>query len=158
MGSSFIQDQDLVYIVYDKRRRWIRKVEKGQRFQCDRGYLKFDDIIGKVEFGTVVKIEPNGNKIQLLKPLPADIVTKMGRESQIIYPEDIGLILMYTGIGPGSTVVEAGCGSGSLTSIMGYYVRPSGHIYSYDIRDVAVKQALKNVKRVLRDDSGVVSI
>ena len=161
MGSSKfnpIQDQDLVLIFYDKRRRWIRKVEKGQEFHCDRGYFKYDDIIEKVEFGTVIKIAPNGNKIQLLKPLPSDIVTKMGRESQIIYPEDIGLILMYTGIGPGSKVVEAGCGSGSLTSIMGYYVRPSGHIYSYDIRDVAVKQALKNVKRVLGADSEVVSI
>ena len=112
-----IQDQDLVYIVYDKRRKWIRKVEKDKEFHCDRGHLNFNEIIGK-DFGITVKLEPYGNKIYIFKPLPSDIITKMDRASQIIYPEDIGLILMYTGIGPGSIVVEAGTGSGSLTSII----------------------------------------
>ena len=71
----------------------------------------------------------------------------MARKTQIIYPEDAGLILLYSGIGPGSVVIEAGCGSGALTCILGNYVRPNGHIFSYDIREKSLKNARKNVER-----------
>jgi tRNA (adenine57-N1/adenine58-N1)-methyltransferase len=71
----------------------------------------------------------------------------MGRKTQIIYPEDAGLILLYSGIGPGSVVIEAGAGSGALTCILGNYVRPNGQVYSYDVRDKSLKRAQKNVER-----------
>ena len=148
LNSNTIQDQDLLYIVYDnKKRKWLRKVESGKQFHTDRGYLDYDDIIGK-QFGSIVLSKPYNHKFFLFKPLPSDIVVNMVRASQIIYPEDIGLILVYTGIGPGSVVVEAGTGSGSLTGILGKYVQPTGHIYSYDVRDSAIKQAKKNMKKL----------
>lgn len=142
-----IKDGDLVYIIFDRRRKFIRKVEAGKEFHSDRGYIKYDEIIG-LDFGTTILTQPHEHKAVLLKPLPSDILLRMGRASQIIYPEDIGLILMYTGICPGYKIVEAGCGSGSLTSIMAQHVQPTGHIYSYDIRDIAVEQAKKNVKKL----------
>ncbi|TFG21177.1 MAG: tRNA (adenine-N1)-methyltransferase [Promethearchaeota archaeon] len=146
--SNTIQDQDLVYILYDnKKRKWLRKVESGKQFHTDRGYLDYNDIIGK-EFGSIVLSKPYYNKFFIFKPLPSDIVVNMERASQIIYPEDIGLILVYTGIGPGSIVVEAGTGSGSLTGILGKYVQPTGHIHTYDVRDSAIKQAKKNMKKL----------
>jgi tRNA (adenine57-N1/adenine58-N1)-methyltransferase len=69
----------------------------------------------------------------------------MTRKTQIIYPKDAGLILLYTGIGPGSIVIEAGCGSGALTCILGNYVKPNGHIYSYDINEKSLKRASRNI-------------
>jgi tRNA (adenine57-N1/adenine58-N1)-methyltransferase len=69
----------------------------------------------------------------------------MSRKTQIIYPEDAGLILIYSGIGPGYKVIEAGCGSGALSCILGNYVKPNGHIYSYDIREKSLKKAKENV-------------
>ncbi|MBN2155694.1 MAG: tRNA (adenine-N1)-methyltransferase [Candidatus Lokiarchaeota archaeon] len=145
---NIIHDQDLVYIVYDtKKRKWLRKVSSGEQFHTDRGYLDYDDIIGR-EFGSIVLSKPYGHKFFVFKPLPSDIIINMTRASQIIYPEDIGLILIYTGINSGSIVVEAGTGSGSLTGILGKYVQPHGHIYSYDIRDSAIKQARKNMKKL----------
>ncbi len=147
-NSNVIRDQDLVYIVYDnKKRKWLRKVESGKQFHTDRGYLDYDDIIGK-EFGSIVLSKPYNHKFFLFKPLPSDIVVNMTRASQIIYPEDIGLILVYTGIVPGSIVVEAGTGSGSLTGILAKYVQHTGHIYSYDVRDTAIKQARKNMTKL----------
>jgi tRNA (adenine57-N1/adenine58-N1)-methyltransferase len=147
-SNNTIQDQDLVYIVYDnKKRKWLRKVESGKQFHTDRGYLDYNDLIGK-EYGSIVLSKPYNHKFFLFKPLPSDIVVNMKRASQIIYPEDIGLILIYTGIGPGSIVVEAGTGSGSLTGILGKYVQPTGHIYSYDVRESALKQAKKNMDKL----------
>jgi tRNA (adenine57-N1/adenine58-N1)-methyltransferase len=71
----------------------------------------------------------------------------MTRKTQIIYPEDAGLILIYGGISSGSKVIEAGCGSGALTCILGTYVRPDGHVYSFDNRESSLQRATKNVKK-----------
>ena len=146
-----IEDGDLVYIIFDRKRKYIRTVKRGEQFHTDRGYIDYSEIIGE-EYGTTIKTEPYGKKAYLLKPIPSDIVMKMGRASQIIYPEDIGMILVYTGISPGYKVVEAGCGSGSLTSIMANHVKPNGHVYTYDVRDRAVKQAEKNIKKMKVDN------
>ncbi|MHA1456985.1 MAG: tRNA (adenine-N1)-methyltransferase [Promethearchaeota archaeon] len=141
--QELIQDDDLVFLILDERRRWLVQVEKGKEFHSHRGIIKFDDIIGKA-FGTVVFSHPHdtqGYKFYVLKPLPSDYVIYMGRKTQIIYPEDAGLIIMYSGIRPGSKVIEAGCGSGALTCILGTYVQPNGHVYSYDIREKSLRTA-----------------
>ncbi|MCJ7649920.1 MAG: tRNA (adenine-N1)-methyltransferase [Candidatus Lokiarchaeota archaeon] len=149
MSDIVVQDNDLVFLILDERRRWLVQVEKGKEFHSHRGIIKFDDIIGK-SFGTVVFSHPHetqGYKFYVLKPLPSDYVIYMGRKTQIIYPEDAGLIIMYSGIKPGSKVIEAGCGSGALTCILGTYVQPNGHIYSYDIREKSLRTAVRNITR-----------
>jgi tRNA (adenine57-N1/adenine58-N1)-methyltransferase len=147
MTDELIKENDLVYLILDERRRWLIKVESGKEFQTHKGTIYFDDLIGK-PFGSVTfskPIESQGYKFYLLKPLPSDYVIHMTRKTQIIYPEDAGLILIYSGIKPGSQVMEAGCGSGALTCILGSYVRPNGHVYSFDIREKSLKQASKNI-------------
>ena len=149
MSDIVVQDNDLVFLILDERRRWLVQVEKGKEFHSHRGIIKFDDIIGK-SFGTVVFSHPHetqGYKFYVLKPLPSDYVIYMGRKTQIIYPEDAGLIIMYSGIKPGSKVIEAGCGSGALTCILGTYVQPNGHIYSYNIREKSLRTAVRNITR-----------
>lgn len=147
MEDDLIKPNDLIYLILDARRRWLVKVEEGKEFQTHKGTVKFDDVIGK-PFGSVIFSQPyesQGYKFYLLKPLPSDYVIYMSRKTQIIYPEDAGLILVYTGISPGSAVIEAGCGSGALTCILGNYVRPNGHIFSYDVRKQSLKKAKNNV-------------
>ena len=141
-------------MILDAKRRWLVQVKSGGDFHTHKGIIEFDDIIGK-KFGSVVfsrPFETQGYKFYVLKPLPSDYILHMTRKTQIIYPEDAGLILLYTGIGPGSIVIEAGCGSGALTCILGNIVRPKGHIYSYDIREKSLKRAKLNVKRAKLDD------
>ncbi len=147
MADDLIKPNDLIYLILDQRRKWLVKVEEGREFQTHKGTVKFDDVIGK-PFGSVIFSQPyesQGYKFYVLKPLPSDYVIHMGRKTQIIYPEDAGLILMYTGISPGSVVIEAGYGSGALTCILGNYIRPNGHIFSYDVREQSLKKAKNNV-------------
>ena len=149
MTSEIIKSNDLIFLVFDDRRRWLVHCQSGGAFHTHRGIVEFDDIIGK-KFGTVVFSKPyetQGYKFYVLKPLPSDYVIHMARKTQIIYPEDAGMILVYSGIGPGSIVIEAGCGSGALTCILGNYTRPHGHVYSYDIREKSLKRARKNVEK-----------
>lgn len=149
MTTDKVKENDLIFLILDGKRRWLVQVRAGESFHSHRGIIEFDDIIGK-DFGTVVFSKPyetQGYKFFILKPLPSDYVVHMSRKTQIIYPEDAGLILLYSGIGPGSVVIEAGCGSGALTCILGNYVRPNGHLFSYDIREKSLKNARKNVER-----------
>ncbi|MGB5910106.1 MAG: tRNA (adenine-N1)-methyltransferase [Promethearchaeia archaeon] len=149
MNSEFINENDLVFLVFDERRKWLIKAKSGEEFHTDRGIINFDDLIGK-PYGSVIfskPLETQGYKFYLLRPLPSDYILHMKRKTQIIYPEDAGLILIYTGIGPGSKVIEAGCGSGALTCILISYIRPDGHIYSYDISQNNIKRTIKNVKK-----------
>jgi tRNA (adenine57-N1/adenine58-N1)-methyltransferase len=54
---------------------------------------------------------------------------------------------MFSGIGPGSQVVEAGTGTGALTTALTHYVKPSGHVFSYEIRPEFIETAQKNLQR-----------
>ena len=149
MDEDLIKDNDLIFLILDGKRRWLMEVKSGDTFHTHRGIIEFNDIIGK-KFGTCVFSRPYktaGYKFFVLKPLPSDYILHMARKTQIIYPEDAGLILIYSGIGPGSMVIEAGSGSGALSCILGNYVRPNGHVYSYDIREKSLNRAKKNVAK-----------
>lgn len=135
-----------VLIALNRRKRWLRKVKPGQKFQCHKGYFDYDDIIGK-PYG--IKVETNKSaKLTILKPIPSDYLIQIAHSSQIIYPKDAGLILLYGGIKPGSKVIEAGTGSGALTSILATYVAPSGHVFTYEKRESAFRTSLENIKRL----------
>ncbi len=154
MASEIIEENDLIFLILDHRRRWILPVKSGDTFHTHKGIIEFNDIIGQ-KFGTVVFSKPyetQGYKFYVLKPLISDYVLHMIRKTQIIYPEDAGMIILYSGIEPGSIVIESGCGSGALTCILGSYVRPHGHVYSYDIREKSIKRTRKNIERAKLND------
>lgn len=149
LKETIIQEGDTVFLILDERRRWLVEAKKDRQFHTHMGIIEFNDIIGK-PYGSCIFSRPyeeQGYRFYVLKPLPSDYILHMGRSTQIIYPKDAGLILLYSGIGPGSKVIEIGSGSGALTCILGYYVKPNGHVYSYDIRKRSLKQAKKNVKK-----------
>ena len=57
-------------------------------------------------------------------------------------------MILETGIGPGSRVIEIGTGSGALTIVLATIVGESGKVYSFDRRKDLLSNAVKNVKRV----------
>ena len=56
---------------------------------------------------------------------------KLKRGPQVILPKDAAIILAYSGIAPGSKVVDAGAGSGFLATFLGTYLKP-GRVYTYE--------------------------
>lgn len=136
---------DYVLLIYDRKRRWLIKAEEGKVHHTHKGMVNLDDIIGK-PYGSMVLSKMN-YKFYVVKPTPMDLLLKMQRATQIIYPKDMGLILLNTGVVPGSRVVEAGTGSGALTSILANYVKPSGRVYSYENREEFLKIARKNLEK-----------
>lgn len=141
-----IKNGDYVLIVYGDKGRWLVQVKEGESFHTNKGFIKYDAIIGK-PYG--VRIQSSKDRTLLVfKPTPADFLLKTIRKTQIVYPKDASFILINTGIGPGSRVVEAGAGSGGLTSVLAYYVRPNGKVYSYELQEQFLKKAQKTLTRM----------
>jgi tRNA (adenine57-N1/adenine58-N1)-methyltransferase len=145
LSNQTITDGDNILLCLDVRRTYMIKVQAGQTFHTHKGYIKFDDLIGK-EYGSIIK-GSLGINFTVLKPQLTDYIMKSSRNTQITYPKDNALIVMFSGIGPGSRVVESGTGTGALTTALAHYVQPTGKIYSYDIRPESQKTAEKNLKR-----------
>jgi tRNA (adenine57-N1/adenine58-N1)-methyltransferase len=59
----------------------------------------------------------------------------------------IGYILVYKGIAPGAHIIEAGTGSGSLTTALAFTVGSAGRVSSYDVRPEMQNLARKNLER-----------
>ena len=145
MVTPKIRKDDYVLLYLSQRKTYMVKVEKGKTFHTHKGFIKFDDLIGK-EYGSRV-LSSLGVEFVALKPLLRDYIMKSVRKTQITYPKDTALIVMFSGIGPGSRVVEAGTGTGALTTALAHYVKPHGKVYSYEIREEFLKTAKKNLKR-----------
>ena len=145
MSNQKIEEGNYVLLYLSRRKTYLVKAEKGKTFHTHKGFIKFDDLIGK-EYGSRV-LSNLDVEFVALKPLLRDYIMKSVRKTQITYPKDIALIVMFSGIGPGSRVVEAGTGTGALTTALAHYVKPDGRIYSYDIREEFLKTAKKNLKR-----------
>ncbi len=127
------------------------KAETTKTFHTHKGFIKFDDLIGK-EFGSPATSNL-GTKFFALRPTLQDYIMKSSRQTQITYPKDIALIIMFSGIGPGSRVVEAGTGTGALTLALCFHVRPEGKVYSYEIREEFATVAARNLQRASLIDS-----
>jgi len=145
LASQVITEGDLVLLSLSQRKTYLVRVEQGKSFHTHKGFVRFDDLIGK-DFGSTI-LSSLGFEFAALKPLLRDFIMKSARQTQIMYPKDIALIVMFSGLGPGSRVVEAGTGTGAMTTALAHYVRPNGRVYSYEIREEFQKTAKKNLER-----------
>lgn len=134
---------DLVLLVDRKQRRYLVTLAAGKSFHSHAGTLDHDALIGSGE-GRRVRTS-GGAELVVLRPTLADYVLKMKRGAQVIYPKDIGPILVYGDVFPGAAVVEAGVGSGALTMALLRAVGPAGTVTSYERREDHAAQASANI-------------
>jgi tRNA(1-methyladenosine) methyltransferase and related methyltransferases len=124
----------------------LLRLEAGGVLQTHRGVIRHDDIIGQ-KWGSRLESH-QGNPFYLLQPGIADLIKNIKRNTQIMYPKEIGQILITMGIGPGMRVLECGSGSGGLTTAFAYMVGESGQVYSYERKPDVQALAIKNLTRV----------
>ena len=146
LNNTHAQPNDLAQLVGLRHKHFIVTLIPGAELQTHRGVLKHDDLIGK-PWGSQV-FSHLGSPFFLLQPALADILLDLPRNTQIMYPKDIGFILVTMGIGPGQRVLEAGTGSGSMTVALAYVVGPNGRVVTYEIRPDMQNLARKNLARL----------
>lgn len=147
--SAIARDGDLAQLVGLRHKHFILTLQAGAKFETHRGILQHDDLIGK-PWGTQV-FSHIGAAFFLLQPSLADLITELPRTTQILYPKDIGFILVTMGVGPGQTVLEAGTGSGSMTTALAFTVGPEGRVISYEVKPDVQNLARKNLTRFSLD-------
>ena len=145
LHTSIARDGDLAQLVGLRHKHFIIPLQAGAKFETHRGILQHDDLIGKT-WGTQV-FSHNGSPFFLLQPSLADLLIDLPRTTQILYPKDIGFILVTMGVGPGHKVLEAGTGSGSMTTALAYAVGSEGRVISYEIKPDNQNLARKNLTR-----------
>lgn len=133
-----------VLLIDSRQRRYMLTLADGQEFHSHLGILAHDDLIGAPE-GTVLRTS-GGSLYTAFRPTLGDFVLKMKRGAQVVYPKDVGMILVYADIAPGATVIEAGSGSASLTLALARAVGPAGRVISYEVREDHHAQARANVE------------
>ena len=146
MKHTSIAYGDTVMVVTRDRKTFMRTLSPGGSLQTHQGVIKYDEVVGQ-PFGC--RIETHlGNSAWLLRPNLDDVILHLKRESQIIYPKDLGYILLKMNVTPGCRVIEAGTGSGGLTMALASMVGPEGHVFSYDRRDRMQQIARANLQRL----------
>ena len=145
-NSDFASEGDLVEVISQRQKKFIFRLEIGKELHTHRGILKHEYLIGKL-WGARISSH-SGSLFFLLQPSIGDLIETTRRNTQIMYPKDIGFILMQMNIMPGSRIVEAGTGSGSLTQVLAAIVGENGHVYSYDTRMEMQNLAKKNLSRI----------
>jgi tRNA (adenine57-N1/adenine58-N1)-methyltransferase len=150
MSSSEIepiaQTGDLVQLISARRKVFTFRLQPGDQLQTHRGIINHDDLIG-LPWGSQVYTHI-GSPFFLFQPVLGQIITETRRNTQIMYPKDIGFILVTMGIGPGQHVLEAGTGSGALTTAFAHAVGQEGRVTSYEVRQGLQQLAKKNIDRL----------
>lgn len=143
-----LADGETALFIDSKQRRYLVGLKRGGSFATHAGMIPHDEVIGRPE-GSVVR--SNTDAVFLVfRPTLADSVLKMPRGAQVIYPKDLGPILMLADIFPGARVFETGLGSGALSATL---LRAGAHVTGYELREDFANRARSNVEALLGSDA-----
>jgi len=138
------KEGDFVLLVDRKNRKYIIELKKDTYSSFHFGKVQHNDIIDK---NPSFVFSSNGEKLFVLKPTTKDfILYKLKRKSQIIYPKDVGQILVLSDIFNAKSVFECGCGSGALTMWLLQAKKDETKLVSIDCREDMVELAKKNIE------------
>src|SRR6266487_5268331 len=148
--NRLFADGEVIVLVDKVGRRHRVLLRAGERHSIHSGLILHDDLIGKPE-GVVVTTQL-GARLLAVRPTFAEQVTGRRRQTQPIYPKDLGAILVGADVYPGARVLEAGTGTGALTIAVVRAVGPSGAVVSYELRE----EFLELARRAVVDTLGAV--
>ncbi len=143
-----IEAGERVLLIDSKDRRYLITLAANGMFSTHAGIVHHDEIIGQLEGIEVVAHQRDESKkstrfLLVMRPTLSDLILKMPRGAQVIYPKDLGAILMAADLYPGARVLEAGVGSGALSMAA---LRAGCIVRGYEIREDFAARAKANVR------------
>ncbi len=145
--SGPLEPGERVLLLDQRGRRYLVKLRAGETWHSHGGGVPHDLLIGSEE-GLVVR-SATGMEFRVFRPRMTDFVLKMPRGAQVVYPKDVGAILVEADIFPGARVLEAGTGSGALTMALCRATGPEGRVVSYELRPEFRTKAAQNIETYL---------
>jgi tRNA (adenine57-N1/adenine58-N1)-methyltransferase len=143
-----LAEGERVILTDAKQRRYLVALKAGAEFHSHTGVVPHDDLIGQTD-GIEIRTT-KGARFRVFRATLADFVLKMPRGAQVIYPKDLGPILMLADIFPGARVLESGIGSGALSMTL---LRAGAAVTGYELRDDFAERAQAHVNAFLGDET-----
>ncbi len=145
---SLLRAGEKVLLVDAKKRRYLLTLRPDAAFHTHEGIVAHNDLVGAYEGSTV--LGSTGRRFLVVRPTLSDMVLKMPRGAQVIYPKDLAAILMEADIAPGMQVLEAGVGSGALSMAL---LRAGASVVGYELRQDFADRARDNVAALVGPDA-----
>jgi tRNA (adenine57-N1/adenine58-N1)-methyltransferase len=137
-----------ILLIDGKDRRYLVRLDTGKEFHTHAGILPHDEIIGGPE-GRLLRAN-SGVTYRVIRPTLTDFVLKMKRGAQVIYPKDLGPLLLLADVFPGCRVLESGIGSGALSMTL---LRAGASVVGYELREDFAARAQANVQDFLGEEA-----
>ncbi len=144
MAARPFSEGDTILLLDRAGNRRVVRLRPGERFHSHKGFLEHDRLIGAEE-GISLRTQ-TGAVFTAIRPRLADYALEMPRSTAIVYPKDVGIILVWADMYPGATVLESGLGSGALTLALLRAVGPTGQVVVYESRRDFIAPALENIR------------
>lgn len=144
--SGNLEVDDLVLLTDSRGRRYLIRLEETGEFHSHAGITKHSSLIGEPEGREVESTK--GQRFRAFRPTFEEYVLEMPRGAQVIYPKDLGPMMILGDIGPGMDVFESGIGSGALSMML---LRMGAKVTGYEIREDFAARAMKNINGFLGD-------
>jgi tRNA (adenine57-N1/adenine58-N1)-methyltransferase len=148
VSGATLREGERVVLVDTKDRRYLVTLKAGGQFHSHKGFIEHDEILATPEGGRIRST--GGTYYRVIRPTLSDFVLKMPRGAQVIYPKDLGPILMLADIQPGHRVLESGVGSGALSMTL---LRAGATVRGYELREDFAARAQENVASFLGDEA-----
>lgn len=138
-----IREGDRIYLYLEDGKEYLLHVKEDRVFGTHLGNIVLRDILGK-ESGEYV-LTSEGKKAYLFQPGIVENIFHMRRRTQIVYPKDLGYILLYLDVKAGDRVIDVGLGSGAMCGALARIVGPLGKVYAYEKREEFIRVAVENL-------------
>ena len=142
---SLLRAGESILLIDRKQRVYLRTLQAGGRVSVRGAPVPAETLIGSPE-GTTLRTA-RGETFLVLRPTYAELIPRLPRRAQPIYPKDVGIVLLWGDIAPGMRVVEIGVGPGALTLGLLRALGSTGTLVSYERRDDFAAAARDNVAR-----------
>ncbi len=139
------REGDFCLLVDPRGRRHLLQLKSGRHFHHPRyGRLDHTTIIGN-PVGVRIRGTHLNDVICLRPTLEEFIMKRLKRQTQIIYPKDLGPLLLAGDIFPSARVLESGIGSGAAAVVLLRYLGFEGRLVSYERREEFAQVALQTI-------------
>lgn len=90
------------------------------------------NIINQEWASNVEAFNKTGKYLTPIKPKSTLITETIARKTQILFAMDNSAIILRLELAPGSVIIEAGTGSGSLSCAIAEAIGEQGHLYTFE--------------------------
>lgn len=145
LKTRILEGEKVLLVSQKKNKTFLINSDKKNNIHTHLGLIKGEQIVGNY-YGRKI-FSSKGEGFYLLEPTLEDRIKKIERKSAIIYAKDSSLMIFLSGISSGNRVIETGCGSGGMTLALAHFIKPTGKVFVYEIRDDFIELTKRNLEK-----------